>query len=407
MMRYVVVVVLLFGGVASAQDKGVFRKQKESFYTKTILPALDQYDEEQASNNRSRFSMDMEGKAYPTNPEEYEQVKHIKPVSQGNTGTCWCFSTVSFFESEVLRTTGREVKLSEMYVVYWQYVERAKYFVQHRGNMSLGEGSEANAATLMIEKYGIVPRENYEGKPYSQPFYSHDLLFKEVKGYLGVIKETNAWNEEQVVTTVKSILNHYLGAPPTRFKYKGMDYEPSSFRDEYAKIETDKYLNFMSLMEHEYNAKAEYDVPDNWWNSDDYWNVSLDNFMKIVESSVKNGFGVAIGGDVSEVGLDRDYQVAVIPSFDIPSKSINESARQFRFSNESTTDDHAMHIVGIKKHKGANWYLVKDSGSGSRTCGEGCNSFGYYFFHEDYIKLKIMNITVHEDAVKDWLSLES
>lgn len=406
MMRQVVVIVLLFGGLVSAQDKGVFRKQKESFYTKTILPSLDIYDTEQANKGKSRFSINMEGKTYPTNPEEYQQIPHIKPVSQGNTGTCWCFSTISFFESEVLRTTEREVKLSEMYVVYWQYVERAKYFVQHRGDMSLGEGSEANAATLMIEKYGIVPRKNYEGKPYAQPFYSHDLLFKEIEGYLGVIKQTNAWNEEQVVVTVKAILDHYLGTPPQRFKYNDIDYTAASFRDKYVKIEASKYINLMSLMEYEYNAKTEYDVPDNWWNSDDYWNVSLDDFMKVIEHSVKNGFGVAIGGDVSEVGLDRDYQVAVIPSFDIPSKSIDESARQFRFSNQSTTDDHAMHVVGIKKHKGANWYLVKDSGSGSRTCGEGCNSFGYYFFHEDYIKLKIMNITVHEDAVKDLLDLK-
>lgn len=405
-MRYVLAAVLLFAGLVSAQDKGTFRKQKESFYTKTILPALDQYDTEQANNGKQRFSIDMDGKSFPTNPEEYQQIRHIKPVSQGNTGTCWCFSTVSFFESEVLRTADREVKLSEMYVVYWQYVERAKYFVQHRGNMSLGEGSEANAATLMIEKYGIVPRKNYEGKPYSQPFYSHEMLFKEIEGYLAVIKQTNAWNEEQVVVTVRAILDHYLGAPPQKFKYNNIDYTPASFRDKYAKIETEKYVNFISLMEHDYNTKAEYDVPDNWWNSDDYWNVSLDDFMKIVETSVKNGFGVAIGGDVSEVGLDRDYQVAIVPSFDIPSKNIDESARQFRFSNRSTTDDHAMHIVGIKKHKGANWYLVKDSGSGSRTCGEGCNSFGYYFFHEDYIKLKIMNITVHEDAVKDLLDLD-
>lgn len=405
-MRYVLAAVLLFAGLVSAQDKGTFRKQKESFYTKTILPALDQYDTEQANNGKRRFSIDMDGKSFPTNPEEYQQIRHIKPVSQGNTGTCWCFSTVSFFESEVLRTADREVKLSEMYVVYWQYVERAKYFVQHRGNMSLGEGSEANAATLMIEKYGIVPRKNYEGKPYSQPFYSHEMLFKEIEGYLAVIKQTNAWNEEQVVVTVRAILDHYLGAPPQKFKYNNIDYTPASFRDKYAKIETEKYVNFISLMEHDYNTKAEYDVPDNWWNSDDYWNVSLDDFMKIVETSVKNGFGVAIGGDVSEIGLDRDYQVAIVPSFDIPSKNIDESARQFRFSNRSTTDDHAMHIVGIKKHKGANWYLVKDSGSGSRTCGEGCNSFGYYFFHEDYIKLKIMNITVHEDAVKDLLDLD-
>jgi bleomycin hydrolase len=35
--------------------------------------------------------------------------------------------------------------------------------------------------------------------------------------------------------------------------------------------------------------------------------------------------------------------------------------------------------------------------------GEENPNFGYYFFHEDYIKLKMMDFTIHKDAVKDIL----
>jgi C1A family cysteine protease len=38
-------------------------------------------------------------------------------ISQGNTGTCWSFSTSSFLESEIERLTGEKVDLSEMYTV--------------------------------------------------------------------------------------------------------------------------------------------------------------------------------------------------------------------------------------------------------------------------------------------------
>ena len=113
---------------------------------------------------------------------------------------------------------------------------------------------------------------------------------------------------------------------------------------------------------------------------------------------------MSIGGDVSEAGFLREANAAVIPSFDIPSDAIDENARQFRFSNETTTDDHGMHIVGFMEKDGVTWFLVKDSGSGSRNGGiEKNKNFGYYFFHEDYVKLKIMDFMVHKDMMKDLL----
>ncbi|MEM7039549.1 MAG: peptidase C1, partial [Bacteroidota bacterium] len=135
----------------------------------------------------------------------------------------------------------------------------------------------------------------------------------------------------------------------------------------------------------------------------DYYNVPLNDFMDGMKEALKSGFSFAIGGDVSEAGLVSHEGVAVVPTFDIPSAYIDENARQFRFNNKSTTDDHAMHVVGYKEVDGNTWFLVKDSGAGSRNCGEGCKSFGYYFFHEDFVKLKMMNFTVHEDAVKELL----
>ena len=125
--------------------------------------------------------------------------------------------------------------------------------------------------------------------------------------------------------------------------------------------------------------------------------------MKVIKRAFKAGYTVCIGGDVSEAGFDaRDYQAAVVPTFDIPSAYIDENARQFRFSNRTTTDDHGLHIVGYLEKENGSWYLLKDSGSGSRTGGEKLNkNFGYYFFHEDYIKLKMMDIMVHKDMVED------
>lgn len=81
----------------------------------------------------------------------------------------------------------------------------------------------------------------------------------------------------------------------------------------------------------------------------------------------------------------------------------NDDARQLRFFNNSTTDDHGMHLVGNAVKNGNEWFLIKDSGSGSRNNDPKAKEFGYYFFSEDYIKLKMMDFMVHKDAVKDLL----
>ncbi|MFN3343700.1 MAG: C1 family peptidase, partial [Flavobacteriales bacterium] len=211
------------------------------------------------------------------------------------------------------------------------------------------------------------------------------------------------WNEEAVVATVRSILDFHMGAVPSNFSFEGKEYTPGDFLKNVTKLNPDDYVDFMSLMTAPYWEKALYDVPDNWVRSKDFINVPLDVFMEIIKSSIKAGYGISIGGDVSEAGFHSWSQVAVVPTFDIPSEFIDESARAFRFLNNTTTDDHAMHLVGYKEVNGKTWFLIKDSGSGSRNCGEGCKSFGYYFFHEDYIKLKMMTFTIHKDAVKEVL----
>lgn len=349
------------------------------------------------------FFMDQSGMDLPNDPSLYKSEWHFPPLSQGNTGTCWCFSTTSMYESEVKRLTGQEIKISEMFTVYWEYVEKARRYVQNRGNSLFEEGSEGNAVARIYKKYGAVPESVYDGKTGGRKFHDHSRMMEEMKGYLKSVKESNAWNEEEVLTTIKHIMNHYMGAPPTSFLWKGKEISPVQFLQDVLKINPDDYVEILSYKQEPYWQQVEYKVPDNWWHSKEYYNIPLDDFMKAVKDAIKKGYTVSIGGDVSEAGFSRETNVALIPDFDIPSSYINEDARQFRFSNHTTTDDHGMHLIGYLEQNGQTWYLIKDSSSGSRNVGEADKKFGYYFFSTDYIKLKMMGFTVHKDAVKSLL----
>jgi bleomycin hydrolase len=397
MIRKIGALLLIVTGV-NAQDKGQFESYSNPFYS-IIVSESNEYDKDSKEQYQS-FKMSYDGKDIPRSLDEFTIVKSENPISQGNTGTCWCFSTTSFYESEIFRLTGKSINLSELYPVYFEYIEKARGYISTRGNTHLGEGSETNAVQRMMEIYGTVPFEAFKGKPSDQPFYNHEKMFGEIEIYLKNCKETNYWDEEAILSNIKSILNHYMGVPPTTFKYEGKTYTPRTFLTKVTKLKPNDYVDFMSLLQKPYWTQAEYKVPDNWWRSDAYYNVPLDDFMFAIKNAIENGYSISIGGDVSESGYSSNHDVAMVPSYDIPSEYIDENARQFRFSNGTTTDDHAIHLIGYKIDTNEDWwFLIKDSGSGSRN-----GKFpGYYFYHEDFVKLKMMTFTIHKDAVKETL----
>lgn len=387
------------------KDKAVFRESKPGFFQNSILRD-DREIREKAEPVKihKNFAVDLSNYSLPNKVDLYKnQQWHNPPVSQGNTSTCWCFSTTSFLESEVYRLNKIQVKLSEMYTVYWEYVEKARRFIQERGNSLFDEGSEANAVTRIWGKYGIVPEDSYSGLTGNRKFHNQEEMVKEMKGYLAALKSSSSWDEEVAIATIKSIMNHYMGVPPSEITVNGKKITPVQYLREVIKINPDDYVDILSYTQEPFYKQVEYEVPDNWWHNAEYYNVPLDAFMSALKGAVRKGFTVSIGGDVSEPGFDRMTQCAIIPDFDIPSAYINNDAREFRFSNQTTTDDHGIHLVGYLEKDGKDWYLIKDSGSGSRNNDPNAKEFGYYFFSEDYVKLKMMDFMVHKDAVKELL----
>jgi bleomycin hydrolase len=385
-------------------DKAVFKDYEPGYYQNSILKDISFIEEQMDKTEpEKRFEMDQSGYNIPNKVSDYKREWANPVISQGNGGSCWAYSTISFFESEIFRLQKKQVKLSEEFVVYREYAEKAKAFVQTRGKSLFSQGSEGNGVTRILKTYGIVPYSDFTGLLHGRKHHTHEAMFNEMEAYLNSVKASNAWNETDVVETVKEIMNHYIGIPPSKFIVEGKEYTPVSYLKDYLKLNPDDYVEILSCKQEPYWKQVEYKVPDNWWHSKDYYNVPLADFMSIVKTAIKKGYTMSIGGDVSEAGFLKSTQAAVIPTFDIPSEYIDENARQFRFSNQTTTDDHGMHLVGYTERDGITWFLIKDSSSGSRNNDENAPEFGYYFFREDFVKLKMMGFTIHKDAVNEIL----
>ncbi|GAB4317555.1 MAG: C1 family peptidase [Candidatus Sumerlaeia bacterium] len=378
--------------LTATRDQGRFVNDENTYEKSLLKRAAETAGPEQPG---LKFKLDVSDKDLPRNPQEFQQAWHQPPRSQDLTGACWSFSSTSFFESEVYRVHGRRLKLSEMFTVYWEYVEKTREFVRTRGTSYFGRGSQANATPRLWKQYGIVPFDVYDGRCPGSDIFDDHPMFDEMKTYLASVKESASWNEVLVVETIRAILDRYMTPPPASFVMYGKTFTPLDYLHDVVSLNMDDYVCVLSLKEKPYWEKVEYPVPDNWWHSPDYYNVPLDDFMAAIHGAVRQGFTLNIVGDNSEPGFIQAEDVALVPDFDIPPPFINDDARQMRFSNEATTDDHAIHLVGWMEKDGQDWYLIKDSG----TRAQNGRVPGYMFYREDFVKLKMMYFMVHRDAV--------
>ena len=106
-------------GHAQRKDSASFREKKPGYFQTTILKDLNQYQQNSDQSPAPKvYKMNFAGMDLPKDPAKYKSVWFTDPVSQGNTNTCWGFSTISFYESEVFRLTKQKIKLSNKLYVF-------------------------------------------------------------------------------------------------------------------------------------------------------------------------------------------------------------------------------------------------------------------------------------------------
>jgi bleomycin hydrolase len=331
--------------------------------------------------------------------------------NQGRTGTCWSFSTLSFFESEIMRVKKiKDVKLSEMYVVRKTYPLKAENYIRMHGAAQFAEGGEPTDVIYCWKNFGMVPREVYNGNFNEVTGYNHhqmdSTLLAEVKKVVDPKNQTI--NPAEWKANIESILDKYLGKAPETFTYKGKTYTSQSYAAELG-LNPDDYILFTSFTHHPFYKPFILEVPDNWkWMQ--YNNIPLNDLMSTIDNALANGYGVAWAADVSEPYFRFKDGLALVPEgwdkmseeekancFVKPCKqqTITPEMRQLGFDDYETQDDHGMHIIGTANDQnGKKYYLVKNSWGTSRN---ECD--GYFYASPEYLMLKTISITVHKKAV--------
>ncbi len=319
--------------------------------------------------------------------------------NQANTGTCWCFATNSFIESELLRMGKGEYDLSEMYVVRNNYIRRIQdnYYRNGRGNVN--PGSLAHMYMWVIANKGIMTEEAYHGINYDSEKHNHGSLSKWVKA---ISDAAVAMKEPIPAEIVNGVLDAYLGQVPEKFTYNGKEYTAQTFFKSLG-INPNDYVELTSFTHHPFYQLIPVEVPDNWDHAMMY-NLPLDEFMAVIDNAINTGYTVAWDGDVSEPGYAFQHDVAVLCKENIKKEKeikerpaemdVDQDIRQKWFDSFVTTDDHLEHITGIAKdQEGVKYYKTKNSWGTDR------NGSGYHYMSENYIKAKTVSILVHKNSI--------
>ncbi len=343
--------------------------------------------------------------------------------NQFRSGTCWCFSALSYIENEIIRAGGEAMDLSEMWIVRNIYFEKAVKYVRLHGALNFAVGGAFHDVTEGIKRYGIVPQEVYEGLNYGTDKPHFNELDAVLKAYVdAIIKNPNKRLTTAWQAGLNGILDAYLGEMPEKFTYKGKEYTPQSFAESLP-VKMDDFVSISSYTHHPFYSQFVIEVPDNWmWAS--VYNVPLEEMMACVDNALENGYSIGWASDVSEKGFSRTKAIAIVPednvdnmsgtdaerwgsmtekernealySFDAPDKEkkITQQMRQEAFDHYETTDDHGMVIVGTAVDQSGNpYYKVKNSW-GVRPPYD-----GYYYFSRPFVEYKTMSIMVNRNAI--------
>lgn len=343
--------------------------------------------------------------------------------NQAATGTCWCFATTSFMESELLRMGKGTYDLSEMFIVRQKYMNQLQDNYLRGGNGNIGQGSLSHTFMNAYKQVGIVPEEVYTGINYNSDKHNHSEMVRFMSAIADVAVKSKQ-RSPQYYELINNLFDTYLGKVPEKFTYNGKEYTPKSFAA-FLGLDMDNYIELTSFTHHPYYQKFDVEVPDNWEHSFMY-NLPLDEMMETVDYALNNGFTVCWDGDVSEKGFSFQNGVAINPEvkkvedlsdtdrarfekldekgrleevfkFERPYPEINVTpeVRQQGYEAFVTTDDHLMHLTGITKDQnGTKYYITKNSWGTER------HKFGGYLnMSESFVRAKTIYVMVHKDAI--------
>lgn len=320
---------------------------------------------------------------------------------QSQSPTCWAFGSNSLFESDLVKKYNLQLNLSEMFIARYAYIDKAIKWLATNGKTYYEGGGQFHDVIRIINKYGIVPEEAYNGRPGGEVNHNHARLDTAMKKFAQQLFELGKTElSEQDLQQMNDTLDRYLGKVPETFWYNLKLFIPKTFAKEIG-LSGDDYIEVMSFANLPFNQKCLLGDKFNW-AGDSIYNITLDDMQMLVDTALSKGWSVGWEGDVTN------------PEFNFWSgyAAISDSVQQYQeerlknFKNETTERDHMLHLVGTgRDDKNKKWYYLKNSWGATWFS----RYKGFLFMDESYFNLNTVTMMVNRQALpqslKDKLGL--
>ena len=340
---------------------------------------------------------------------ELIRLKSTTVKNQGASNTCWSYTGNSFLESEMIRMGRDPVAISPLYTVRKAYLERARNYLRLHGGLKLNEGGQLHDVMQILRLHGAMPRAAYTGikagKSSSNFKGLRAVLNSTLSSMLKSRELKKSWEQD-----VEVLMDDYLGKVPVNFDYQGKSYTALSFADQVIGIDPDQYIHIASVTTAPYYKPFVFLIPDNWSFSQ-FYNLPMEELTAVIDRALIKGFTVACTVDISEPGFSWLYGIAYVPQKSVsdmtaeekktqfvrpqPERKVNAMERQNAFDAWQTTDDHALHIIGlVKDQNGKEYYVAKNS------WGRGNAFQGFVYLTKEYVRYKSTALMLHKDALE-------
>lgn len=357
-------------------------------------------------------------------------------TSQQKSGRCWLFAGLNLLRAGARdKLTVKDFEFSQNYVMYWDKLERANYFLEAVIETSdqpaddrtvatlldtvAGDGGQWNMFVALVRKHGLVPKSAMpETESSSATSKMNGILqlvlrqgAKQVRELHGSGVDAQRECKQQVLDTVHRVLRIHLGNPPEKFLWQWKDTDrgfhrggwvtPQEFAAEYVTVPLDEYVCLVndprptSPYAHTFTVEHLGNVVDG--EPVRYLNAEIDVLKKLAMDAIVGGEPVWFGCDVAPQ-MRRDLGIWDARLFDYGAVYDTEFtlSKADRLVYHESAMTHAMLFTGVDVVDGSprKWRV-------ENSWGEENGDKGFYTMNDSWFDEYVFEVAVRASALPD------
>lgn len=361
------------------------------------------------------------------------EIKTHSITDQKVSGRCWAFAGLNILREKVIEKCKlNNFELSASYIAFYDKLERfntllerlIEYKLQNKNlydryvsnllETGLGDGGYFTQLANLIEKYGVVPKTEFEETYASSNTYELNLILSRLlrKFYieLNSSKENNQQIKDKYMQTAYNVIAGVYGIPKEKFNFEYTDKDgkyhidkditPKEFYDKYIGIDLeDEYVEVISYEDEKikYNNVYKEEESSKMIGKNDYATLNLPSkeFKNLILKSLKAKEPVyfycsTTSKRVDGVWIDTLEKYGEL--FGIDLKLDNNSI----LMTNGITNYHCMIITGVNiiDNKIDKWKI--ENSWGSKT-----GNNGYYVATDDFINNYVHRIAINKKYLSE------